>query len=57
MKTKKTLKKKNSDYYEDSTPRPGLRSTGKKEKSTKKRLSIYDEFDDTDEYSVKSPHY
>ena len=56
MKTKKTQKKKHSDFYDDSIPKTGPRNAGKKDKTTKKRLSIYDDFDDEEDYNTKPSH-
>jgi hypothetical protein len=56
MKTKKTLKKKHSDFYEDSIAKPGLKGAVKKDKTPKKRLSIYDDFDEEEDFDAKSHH-
>ncbi len=56
MKTKKTQKKKHSDFYDDSLPKTGIKVAGKKDKITKKRLSIYDDFDDEEDVYLKPSH-
>lgn len=54
MKTNKTHKRKYSDFYEDSNPKTGSKGHGKMEKITKKRLSIYDDFEDEEDFVKKT---
>ncbi len=52
MKRKKTAKK---SFYEEDLDRKAMKGGHRKEKTSKKRLSIYDNFDEEDDLLLE--HY